>query len=202
MYNQKNITFILSIFNSAPTKQMCLCFIVTQCNVDEKIPKYSVNLLKICLSVTPSLNYAFNFFSLAKLLKSFTTFLSFIFFPFPIFPVPALFSSPFRLLRFCLPVLCSITPLSFIHDILITKSVINTLPDLYFPSIMADRCRLMWHKKVDKLLSTNSGAASARESNSEADWSRIPWWHYRFQRIIKQLVLFVTVTTRLSSINC
>lgn len=40
-----------------------LCFIVTQCNAEEKMPKYYMNLLIICLSLTASLNYAFSFFS-------------------------------------------------------------------------------------------------------------------------------------------
>lgn len=125
-------------------------------------------------------------------------------FPIPIPHIPC--SCSFFLSFWAIEVLSSCpaldSPLSFIHDILITKSVINTLLDQYFPSIMADRCGLMWHKELDKLLSANSGAASARESNGEADWWRIPQWRSCFQRIIKQLVLFVTVTTHLSSINC
>lgn len=122
---------------------------------------------------------------------------------FPIFcPVPALFLPSFHAIEVLSSCPAFDNLLSFIHDILITKSVINTLPDQCFPSIMADRCGLMWHKELDELLRANSGAASAKESNSKEDWWTIPRWRSRFQRIIKQLVLFVTVTTHLSSVNC
>lgn len=90
-------------------------------------------------------------------------------FPIPIPHFPS--SCSFFLSFWAIEVLSSCpalnSPVSFIHDILITKSVINTLLDQYFPSIMADRCGLMWHKELDKLLRANSGAASARESNAK-----------------------------------
>lgn len=48
-------------------------------------------------------------------------------------------------------------PLSFIHDVLITNSVINTLPNQSFSSIMADQSGLMLHKKLlDRLLGVNT----------------------------------------------
>ncbi len=47
--------------------------------------------------------------------------------------------------------------LSFIHDILITNSVINTLPNQCFSSIMADQSGLMMHRKLlDRLLGVNN----------------------------------------------
>lgn len=92
--------------------------------------------------------------------------------------------------------------LSFIHDILITNSVINTLPDQCLSSIMADRCGLMLHKELDGLLRTSSNVASVESSIAKGDKRRIPGWRPCFQRIIKQLVLFVTVSAHLSSVNC
>lgn len=42
---------------------MCLCFTVTQCNVEEKIPKYYVNLQKIRLAATPESELCMQIFS-------------------------------------------------------------------------------------------------------------------------------------------
>lgn len=48
-------------------------------------------------------------------------------------------------------------PQSFIHDVLITNSVINTLPNQSFSSIMADQSGLMLHRKLlDGLLGVNN----------------------------------------------
>lgn len=71
--------------------------------------------------------------------------------PIPCFSVPALFFCPSCLFpsRSALD-----NALSFIHDILITNSVINTLPDQCLSSIMADRCGLMLRKELDGLLRT------------------------------------------------
>lgn len=59
----------------------------------------------------------------------------------------------------------SITPLSFIHDGLITNSVINSLPDRCFSSIAADQSVLMLRRKLlARLLGVNN-VLNARESS-------------------------------------
>lgn len=125
-----------------------------------------------------------------------------MFFPFPVFLFLLFFSLPFLPIEVFPPRSALDNALSFIHDILITNSVINTLPDQCLSSIMADRCGLMLHKELDGLLRTNSNVAGVESSIAKGDRRRIPGWCPCFQRIIKQLVLFVTVTAHLSSVDC
>lgn len=119
-----------------------------------------------------------------------------------LFSVPALFFLPFLPIEVFPPRSALDNALSFIHDILITNSVINTLPDQCLSSIMTDRCGLMLHKELAGLLRTNSNVAGVESSIAKGDRRRIPGWCPCFQRIIKQLVLFVTVTAHLSSVDC
>lgn len=59
--------------------------------------------------------------------------------------------------RFCPHVKALDNPLSFIHDVLITNSVIDMLPNQCFSSIMADQSSLMLHRKLlDRLLGVNN----------------------------------------------
>lgn len=60
-------------------------------------------------------------------------------------------------------------PLSFIHDVLITNSVINTLPNQCFSSIMPDQSGLMLRRKLDRLLGVDSNMANVREFNRERE---------------------------------
>lgn len=60
-------------------------------------------------------------------------------------------------------------PLSFIHDVLITNSVINTLPNQCFSSIMPDQSGLMLRRKLDRLLGANSNLSNVREFNRERE---------------------------------
>lgn len=60
-------------------------------------------------------------------------------------------------------------PLSFIHDVLITNSVINTLPNQCSSSIMPDQSGLMLRRKLDRLLGIDSNMANVREFNRERE---------------------------------
>lgn len=91
-------------------------------------------------------------------------------------------------------------PLSFIHDILITNNVINILPNQCFPSITAGQSGLILHRKRDRLLGRNINVANVREFIRE--WRSILRRCCCFWSILNQLVLFVTVTTHLSSVYC
>lgn len=187
---------------------MCLCFTVTQCNIEGKntkilrefaenpsccdtrvwimhanffLPNNKCYLSSLCFHPSSCITWCSSHSLFFCSCSFFPPFL-----PIEVFPSRSAFDSA----------------LSFIHDILITNSVINTLPDQCLSSIMADRCGLMLHKELVGLLRTSSNVASVESSIVKGDKRRIPGWRPCFQRIIKQLVLFVTVTAHLSSVDC
>lgn len=187
---------------------MCLCFLVTQRNVEKKNTKILREFAEnpSCCDTTVWIMHA-NFFS--KITNA--IYLPCVFIhhpaspdvlPIPCFSVPILFFLPFLPIEVFPSRSALDNALSFIHDILITNSVINTLPDQCLSSIMADRCGLMLHKELAGLLRTNSNVAGVESSIAKGDRRRIPGWRPCFQRIIKQLLLFVTVTVHLSSVDC
>lgn len=91
-------------------------------------------------------------------------------------------------------------PLSFIHDVLITNSVINTLPNQCLPSIMADQSDLMLDRKLDRLLEVNCNVANGRELNRESELQIILGVMLLLLED-SELSLSVTVVDRLSSVN-
>lgn len=206
-----NIRTLLIFFKYLIQHQQNKCVCVSwshSVTLRKKIPKYYVNLQKIRLAATTKSELCMQIF-FSKITN--IIYLPCVFIhhpaspdvlPIPCFSVPALFFLPFLPIEVFPSRSALNNALSFIHDILITNSVINTLPDQCLSSIMADRCGLMLHKELDGLLRTNSNVAGLESSIVKGDRRRIPGWRPCFQRIIKQLVLFVTVTAHLSFVDC